>query len=235
MFSKKIECAFVLAAGRGERLRPLTDQTLKPLLSVNGKPLLDHVLENLKVLGLKRVVLNAWHLKEQLQKYVTERNKRFGFELVVSLEEELLGTGGGLKKALPLIGESPFLMLNADCLWRGNIQNFVETSLSKNDVEAVWWLAPVEKEQTVISVQKEKIVQIGNLWGSQKGEKEGCFTGIRFIHQMDAKELPSKGCIIRDYWIPRLKKGKNLGSTFEGLEQWTDIGTVERYQSLAGC
>ncbi len=224
------EVAFILAAGRGERLRPLTDTVPKPLLPVAGKPLLDHIFENLCSLSLKRVVLNAWHLKDQIINYVHSRQKKFPFEFVVSEEDELLGTGGGLKKAYSFIQSSPFLMLNGDCLWSGDLKAFVETSPFTQD-DAVWWLAPRQEDQTKIYTNKTEIVGIGNLWG-HTSSTASCFSGIQLMKNVDRAKLPEKGCIIRDYWIPRLQEGGHIKGISEGLTSWTDIGNLKRYQSL---
>lgn len=242
-----IKAAFVLAAGRGERLRPLTDKIPKPLALVQGKPILDYCLQNLSVqrksLGLERVVLNAWHLKEQIVAYAQSRSNQFGFEIVVSEEPELLGTGGGLKRAYPFlvdgIGEGPFLMLNGDCLWTGDITTFAKNALSDKAVDATWWLAPESAEQTVITTEGRRISKIGNLWrdertmSSLQKQRRGCFTGIQAIQTLDVLALPQKGCILRDYWLKRLQAGAQMNADFEGLDSWIDIGTIERYNQVA--
>lgn len=228
----KLEAAFVLAAGRGERLRPYTDKTPKPLMEVKGVPLLDHVLQNLEPLNLKRVVLNAWHLKEQVVQYAKDRKKKFSFEILVSEENELLGTGGGLKKALPLLGAGPLLMVNGDCLWKGQVERFVDASFSAK-TEGAWWLTPFHGDHTAVGVNSGIIEQIGSLWTSGKASSEkGVFTGISVFNQIYSEELPVSGCIIRDYWIKRFQTGVKLGGEFRFLESWQDIGTPDRYESV---
>jgi len=242
-----IKTAFVLAAGRGERLRPLTDKTPKPLALIKGKPILDYCLQNLsearKDLGLERVVLNAWHLKEQIISYAASRANKFGFEIRVSQEPELLGTGGGLRRAYPYmvegIGEGPFLMLNGDCLWKGRLVEFCRSAIKQKDAESIWWLAPEKTDQTLITVEGRRIAKIGNLWrdertmSSLQKQERGCFSGIQLVHSIDVLALPQKGCIIRDYWLKRLQSGATLNADFEGLESWIDIGTMDRYNQVA--
>ena len=227
-----IKSAFVLAAGRGERLRPLTDKTPKPLLPVQGKPMLDHILGNLLPLKLERVVLNAWHLKEQIVEYAKSRASMFSFEIVVSEENELLGTGGGLKQAWPMLKGAPFLMVNGDCLWKGDIEGFVKRALARK-AAATWWLTDEQKDQTSISVSRNEIIHIGKLWSANgTEERRGCYTGIQVVRELMPDKLPDIGCITRNYWIERLKEGRILGADFEGLQSWTDIGTLERYQAV---
>lgn len=107
--------AMVLAAGFGTRMRPLTDHKPKPLVEVAGKPLLDHVLDRLGEAGVDKAVINVHYLGEQIIAHtVTRQNPK----VVISDErDEVLGTGGGVVKALPQLGTDPFFHLNADTLW----------------------------------------------------------------------------------------------------------------------
>ena len=105
--------AMILAAGRGVRLRPLTDRAPKPILEVQGRPLIGHQLEWLKRAGATAVVINLHHLGEQIRAYVGDGGD-FGLAVHYSAEETLLETGGGIVQALPLLGERPFWVLNGD-------------------------------------------------------------------------------------------------------------------------
>ena len=108
--------AMVLAAGLGKRMRPLTATRPKPLVEVAGKTLLDHSLDRLRAAGVKKAVINVHYLADALEAHLNNRVK--GIETIVSDERgELLETGGGLARALPLIDADPFLAINADNLW----------------------------------------------------------------------------------------------------------------------
>lgn len=108
--------AIILAAGRGERMRPLTDAMPKPLLHINGKPLIQYHVENLVRAGISQIVINHGVYGEQIEKYLGDGG-RFRANLVYSAEGNApLETGGGIYRALPLLGEDPFLALNAD-IW----------------------------------------------------------------------------------------------------------------------
>lgn len=108
------ETAMILAAGRGTRLAPLTDTIPKPLTDVDGTPLIDYILERLLAVGVKRVIVNAFHLGEQIEAHLKNRTD---VEIVISREESLLDTGGGVMNALPLLGTAPFFVINGDSLW----------------------------------------------------------------------------------------------------------------------
>jgi len=107
--------AMVLAAGFGLRMRPLTERMPKPLVPVAGKPLLDHVLDKLADAGVGDAVVNVHYLPDQIIDHVRGRARP---RITISDERDaVLGTGGGVVKALPLLGDAPFFHLNADTLW----------------------------------------------------------------------------------------------------------------------
>ncbi|MFZ1952815.1 MAG: nucleotidyltransferase family protein [Pseudolabrys sp.] len=107
--------AMILAAGLGTRMRPLTDTLPKPLVKVAGRPLIDHVLDRLAETGVECVVVNVHHLADQMQRHLAQRKQP---QIVISDERGLLlGTGGGVKKALPELGDAPFFHINSDTIW----------------------------------------------------------------------------------------------------------------------
>jgi N-acetyl-alpha-D-muramate 1-phosphate uridylyltransferase len=105
--------AMVLAAGLGARMKPLTDRIPKPLVKVGGKALIDYVLERLAAMRVERIVVNVHHLAETLERHLAGRR-----DIVISDERgQLLETGGGVVKALPLLGGEPFFLVNSDTIW----------------------------------------------------------------------------------------------------------------------
>ena len=109
------QCAMVLAAGRGERMRPLTDATPKPLVRVAGKALIDHVLDRLAGACVERAVVNLWYKADMIAAHLADRHRP---AIALSREDALLDTGGGVAKALPMLGPEPFFVLSSDGLWR---------------------------------------------------------------------------------------------------------------------
>src|SRR3954449_1734764 len=107
--------AMVLAAGLGTRMRPFNGRLPKPLVSVGGKALIDYVLDRLAEQGVERAVVNVHRLADQIEHHLAQRERP---DIVISDErDELLGTGGGVLKALPLLGEGPFFHVNSDTIW----------------------------------------------------------------------------------------------------------------------
>ncbi len=113
--------AMVLAAGLGLRMRPLTDHKPKPLVSVAGQPLLDHVLDKLATAGVAEAVVNVHYLGGQIIDHVASRKAP---KIIISDErEQVLGTGGGVVKALPHLGSQPFFHLNSDTMWIDGVRS----------------------------------------------------------------------------------------------------------------
>lgn len=106
-------CALILAAGRGERLRPLTDRTPKPLLAVGGRPIIEWQVERLAAGGFRDLVVNHAHLGEQIERALGD-GARLGVRIRYSPESPALETAGGVVKALPLLGASPFVVVSGD-------------------------------------------------------------------------------------------------------------------------
>lgn len=118
MEAPPIRRAMVLAAGLGKRMRPITDALPKPLVAIAGKPMLDHALDRLAEAGVEAAVVNVHYLADQIEAHLAGRLRP---QVVISDERgALLETGGGVKKALPLLGEAPFFHVNSDSLWSEN-------------------------------------------------------------------------------------------------------------------
>jgi len=115
-----LRCAMLLAAGKGERLRPLTESRPKPLIEVAGRALIDHALDRLVAAGIERVVVNSHYRADQFEAHLANRRD---IEIAISREENLLDTGGGVRNALTLLGEGPFLVANTDVLWLDGPEN----------------------------------------------------------------------------------------------------------------
>jgi N-acetyl-alpha-D-muramate 1-phosphate uridylyltransferase len=135
--------AMVLAAGLGTRMRPYNGHIPKPLVAVGGKPLIDYGLDRLADAGVARAVVNVHHLADALEKHLAPRQRP---HIVISDERaELLGTGGGIAKALPQLGDAPFFLVNSDTLWLDGVRpNFTRLgeAFDANIMDALLLLAP---------------------------------------------------------------------------------------------
>ncbi|MBT2189307.1 nucleotidyltransferase family protein [Sphingobium nicotianae] len=114
----RLDIAMLMAAGLGKRMRPLTVTRPKPLVRVAGQALIDHALDKVEAAGIRRSIINVHYLADSIEAHLQARARQTGADYVISDERgKLLETGGGLVKALPLIGDKPFLCVNADVLW----------------------------------------------------------------------------------------------------------------------
>jgi MurNAc alpha-1-phosphate uridylyltransferase len=210
----------LLAAGRGERLRPLTDQTPKPLLVVRGKPLIDWHLEALARAGVGVVVINLSWLGERIRTAVGEGG-RFGLQIHYSEEPAApLETGGGIFRALPLLGEAPFLVVNAD---------------TYTDIDfARLTIAPAALAELVLVPNPEHhprgdfALQDGEVL--ETGEPRYTYAGIgvyrpELFAGCSAGRFPLLSVLRRAIAARRLR-----GEIFRG--QWADVGSAERLAAL---
>ena len=105
--------AMILAAGKGMRLRPLTETIPKPLITIHGAPMIEHLIKGLHQAGISEIVINVSYLGEQIKNYLQD-GSRYGVSIYYSEEVSPLGSGGGLLNALPLLGDEPFIIVNGD-------------------------------------------------------------------------------------------------------------------------
>jgi len=131
----------ILAAGRGERLRPLTDSTPKPLIPVAGQSMLDRSMARLAAHGVRTIVVNVHHLGEQIARHLDGQAR-------IVREDRLLETGGSVKNALPLLGDGPYFILNGDGLWRDGPEPMLsrmEAAWDPRRMDALLLLHPIEQ------------------------------------------------------------------------------------------
>jgi MurNAc alpha-1-phosphate uridylyltransferase len=218
--------AMILAAGRGERLRPLTDTTPKPMLPINGKPLLEHHINRLAAAGIDEIVINTCWLGEQIETYFADNGRRFGVNISWSREAQALETGGGISHALPLLGDQPFLLVKGD-VW----SDFPLAELVKTDL-------PTELDAQLVLVNNPEHHPRGDfsLDGKLVSYKEAqrfTFSGISLFRPalFAAYQASAGQCFpLRDILRPAILAGRVSASVYTG--SWCDVGTVERYQQL---
>ena len=219
--------AMILAAGLGERLRPLTEKTPKPLLTVNGKPLIQYHLERLAAAGVREIVINTSWLGDQIEAFVGD-GSRFGVRILWSRESEPLETGGGVRRALPLLGNDPFLLVNGDVWTDYPFKNLMNREWPENmDAHLVMVPNPVYHGDGDFCLDENNTVRYP--------ERESCtftFSGISVMRPEIFALYPSASeCFaIRDVLASGIKAGCVSGESFRGT--WWDVGTLDRYQAL---
>lgn len=212
--------AIILAAGRGERLRPLTDETPKPLIEVAGKSLIEYHLSNLAAAGFKEIIINTAWLAEKIHQQLGN-GERYGVSIQYSDEGSALETAGGIINALPLIGDNPFLVVNGD-IWCDF--DFSTLPTLENGVQAHLVLVnnPDHNEKGDFSLQEKYVKNTGDPMYTYSGI--GLYSPAFFAEQQPGRTPLAP--------IIRNKINNNLisGQYYNGL--WTDVGTIERLQEL---
>ena len=220
------EVAMVMAAGLGKRMRPLTATRPKPLIAVAGKPLLDHCLERLRAAGVKKAVVNVHYMPDALEAHLKSRSH--GLEIAVSDErEQLLETGGGLVKALPLIDADPFLVANSDNLWvDGPVDSLRHLASHWDDtkMDALLLLVPLAQANCHNGSGDFHVSASGEIRRKKAGGVAPfVYTGIQMVSKrlLDG-EVPSGPFSTNILWDRALEAGRCFGAIHQGL--WFDVG-----------
>jgi len=219
--------AMILAAGFGERLRPLTETTPKPLLRAGGKPLIQYHIEKLVDIGIRDVVINTSWLGDKVEAFVGD-GSRFGVSVQWSRELDPLETGGGIRNALPLLGSEPFLVINSDIWTDYPLEKITARDWSAEDIDAHLVLVtnPDHNKNGDFELSAEGVV------GYPQGSQTYTFSGISVMSPEIFALYPSASqkFSIRDVLADGIKGGFVSGEVYEGI--WRDIGTVERLNAL---
>lgn len=213
--------AFVLCAGRGERLRPYTDRLPKPLFPILGKPLLGIILDQLQAQGFKHIGLNVWHLKEKilefLQNYLTEHPQ---LQIEIFEEPELLGTCGALRNALSFF-EDPALVINGDILTNFPLNTIYEAFFREKPPCLMF----LHRFPGLNRVRVEK----GWVVDFREDSPEGlAYTGIQVVGPEWVSGLPNERDLIPAY-RKLLAQGARIRALAASGFYWKDIGTPENY------
>ena len=223
--------AMIMAAGLGKRMRPLTATRPKPLIEVNGKALLDHVLEKLRLAGVKRVVVNVHYLADALEAHLQTRNH--GLEVIISDERDLLlETGGGLVRAAPLIDSDPFLALNSDNLWIDGPADTLKLLASHWDgskMDALLLLVPQARALNHNGMGDFHMDPTGRIRRREKSHVAPfVFTGIQIVSKRLLRDAPDGPFSTNILWDRAIEEGRCFGAVHQGL--WFDVGTPQSIQ-----
>ncbi|MFK3800152.1 N-acetylmuramate alpha-1-phosphate uridylyltransferase MurU [Pseudomonas sp. NPDC088444] len=208
--------AMILAAGKGERLRPLTLHTPKPLVRAGGVPLIEYHLHALKVAGFTEVVINHAWLGQQIETYLGD-GQRLGLSIRYSSEGEPLETGGGIFRALPLLGDEPFLVVNGD-IW--------------TDCDFTALNAPINGLAHLVLVDNPLHHPSGDfaLVGGEVRDDASLsrltYSGIAVLHPQLFAGCSDGAFKLAPLLREAMAKGQVTGEHFTG--RWVDVGTHER-------
>lgn len=218
--------AMVLAAGLGKRMRPITDTMPKPLVKIAGKTLLDWGLDSLEAAGVARAVVNVHYLPEQIVAHVAHRRAP---KIVISDEREaLLESAGGIVKALPLLGNEPFYIINADTFWIDKGEPSLERLALAWDaarMDILLMLTDLDSA-TGHCVGTDFLVAPDGALRRSKGDPAGLiYAGAAIIHPRIFKDAPTGSHSLNVYFDKAIAAGRLFGMKMNG--RWITVGTPD--------
>lgn len=219
--------AIILAGGLGTRLRPLTENTPKPLLPIKGKPILEHALLNFKKYGITDIVLSIGYRADLIKEYFSD-GRKWGINIEYCVEEEPLGTGGAIRRATQNINDT-FLVINGDNLADFNWRELINTH-SRNSAKITLALFPVEDvtQFGIAELEGEKVKRF-----VEKPKKEEAPSNLNnaggYVMEREVLDiLPEGFCMIeRDCFEKLSPQGVIFSHRHEG--QWFPTDTLEKY------
>jgi MurNAc alpha-1-phosphate uridylyltransferase len=215
--------AMILAAGRGERMRPLTDHTPKPLLEIQGKALIVHHVEKLASLGFSEIIINIAHLGYKIPKALGDGSK-WGVSLIYSDEQNsgALESAGGIIKALPFFGSETFLVVNGDVFCDYEFEPFF--GLGEDLAHLILVPNPGHNPDGDFALEDERVLN--------DADDKYTFSGIGYYSPKLFDGLTCEKSALAPLLRNAIEKGKVSGSMYSGL--WHDIGTPQRLKAMNG-
>jgi len=225
----KPDCAMLLAAGLGTRMRPLTLDMPKPLVEVGGRTLMDRALDALEKTDVKRVVINLHHLGEQIQRHCQSQQASRPFQFVFSDEHaQLLDSGGGIVKALDFLGNKPFFILNADTFWQeGDISNLERLMLSFDTDKMDILLLTVRRNQAALPPERGDFLmdKDSRLCRARADDPNAViYSGAMITHPALFKGQKATPHSLNFYFDRAIAAGRLYGLPLHG--HWFTVGTM---------
>jgi len=217
----------IMAAGLGTRMRPLTDDRPKPLVRVAGRTLIDHALDRLVAAGVTFAVVNV-HYKAQMVK--DHLAKRHDIEIAFSEETDaLLGTGGGVVKALPLFKGQPFFVMNSDTIWVEGIGHALDRMIARWDADAMDALLLMASMTTALGFEGRGDFNMASDGRLSRGEERRltafAYPGVQICHPRLFDGAPQGAFSTNRMWDKAIDKRRLYGVRLEGV--WIHVGTPE--------
>jgi len=219
---RQTRALMIFAAGFGTRMGALTEAQPKPMIRVAGRPLIDHALEQAVAAGADPIVVNLHYLGDQLAAHLADRPVLFSWE-----REKILETGGGLRKALPLLGPGPVATLNSDAAWTGdNAITQLEAAWDETTMDALLLIAPPERTVGHTAPPAFSRDERGRLSRhSITGGAGYVYTGAQIIKTDMLAGIPDEVFSMWRLWEPMMAARRMYGVIHQG--GWCDVGQPE--------
>ena len=190
--------AIILAGGRGERLRPITDKIPKPLILINNIPLIERTIKYLKKHGINEIIISSGYRSNKIESFL-KKKKNFGCQIIFSVEKTPLGTGGAIKKALKHVEEESFLVLNGDIVTNIDLRKILKkpNTIAANQLKTKFGTMDIKNNKILKFNEKKDIM---NVWMN---------SGIYHLSKNIDKIIPKKGSL-EGTVFPKMAKNKTL-------------------------
>lgn len=227
VMTSRIDTAMVLAAGLGTRLRPASIDRPKPLVPLARKPLIDHVLDRLSDAGITRAVVNVHYKATQIEQHLATRQH----PLIVIADErrQLLETGGGVKRALPLLPDDGFIVHNSDAVWQERTTSNLQRLIASWDAERMDCLLLLVLGSAAIGYAGHGDFSLeadGRIKRRRASEVVPfVFTGVQILHPRAFADTPDGPFSINLVWNQAMLAGRAFGVRLDGL--WMHVGTPD--------
>jgi len=223
----KIRHAMIMGAGMGSRMRPLTDDRPKPLVTVAGKTLIDHSIDRLVAAGVTRIVVNVHYKADMLREHLARRH---GMEIVISDEtEKLLDTGGGVVKAMPHFGGEPFFIVNSDSIWvegRTAALPAMQAAWNAQTMDGLLLLADMETALGYDGDGDFALDGEGRITRARdRDQQPWAYPGIQIVHPRLFADAPAGAFSTNMVWDRAIAARRLSGIVLDGV--WLHVGTPQ--------
>ena len=225
----KINTALILCAGYGKRLNPLTLDIPKPLLEINEVTLLENTINLLQDLGIKKIILNTFYLKEKIYKFIKKKNFQIDLE-IIDEGEDILDTGGGILNMMNSSSETDFLTINPDTLWNKNYKKYIQ------DMEKFYFSQKIKNILLLVkqnlSFDKDLNSDFNLVKNKIKKEikNEFIYTGCQIINKSLFDDFLSKNFPVSEVWNKLIDIDQLYG--YESLEYFKHVTNIQVYNKL---
>lgn len=231
MGQNKPEHVFILAAGKGTRLRPHTHTMPKPMVPINGRPILDYCLEKLKIEDVKKITINTSYLGDRIKDYVAECT---GLNITLSAEEELLETGGGVKKSLNTMENKDFYLINGDAIWDDppskSSLNILADAWNPEIMDILLLLQPVATMTLTRGIGDYNLNENNQAVRSLDQSGAYMFAGIRIVNPRVFDDSPDGAFSFLQLMDKAQEQGRLYGVPHEGM--FHHISTPEDLEAV---
>ena len=225
----KINTALILCAGYGKRLNPLTLDIPKPLLEINEVTLLENTINLLQDLGIKKIILNTFYLKEKIYEFIKKKNFKIDLE-IIDEGEDILDTGGGILNMMNSSSETDFLTINPDTLWNKNYIKYIQ------DMEKFYFSQKIKNILLLVkqnlSFDKDLNSDFNLVKNKIKKEIKNKFiyTGCQIINKSLFDDFLSKNFPVSEVWNKLMDIDQLYG--YESLEYFKHVTNIQVYNKL---